>query len=341
MTTRALAILAPLLFASLSLAQGPESPPLPELPAAVAAGRLTLQFRSGFWINLHHVLYAQAFARRPQDRTPDWELDLPDDLRPTWDEAVAYYAETFAAKDLLFDRDLARIDLFLSDAGSQDALPDSMHEWPELADRLQRVAPIYRVHAWPTHDAINHRHFQSLLPALNAHGPDLASALTDTFQQPWPDKPIIVDLLIYANWAGAYTSFTRESGHIRLGAPTEPVDTALASEVLWHEASHLLTGRASPIHTLIAEASEAEGIDPPKDLWHAVIFYNAGQRMIRSGIAGADYAPYADRFGLYTRAPEWSRYRDALAAHWPAYLDGSRRLDETIRAVIHDLATGQ
>ncbi len=63
------------------------------------------ELHSGFWINLHHTLYGQARASRDgrgspssasgtTKRTPNEEI--------AWDNAVAYYAENFVDKDLLF-----------------------------------------------------------------------------------------------------------------------------------------------------------------------------------------------------------------------------------------------
>src|SRR5262245_1791597 len=68
-----------------------------------------LELHSAFWLNLHHVLYAEAWARRgPEVRSPAGRLpaalalaELADDERVAWDRAVAYYDRAIAAMDLL------------------------------------------------------------------------------------------------------------------------------------------------------------------------------------------------------------------------------------------------
>ena len=72
-------------------------------------------FHSGFWINLHHFLYRQALLSQLQKGPRSLALTRADTdelqhLSPTerepWNAAVAYYAGSFAKRDLLFDEGL-------------------------------------------------------------------------------------------------------------------------------------------------------------------------------------------------------------------------------------------
>jgi hypothetical protein len=83
------------------------------------------ELHSGFWINLHHMLYGQARASRDgrglpsvaagtTRRTPNEEL--------AWDNAVAYYAANYVDKDLLFSTELILLKNQLGDFEQCDEL---------------------------------------------------------------------------------------------------------------------------------------------------------------------------------------------------------------------------
>jgi len=84
------------------------------LPAAAQPATQVhqLRFHSDLLMNLHHTLYAAAWARRPEGRTPRALAGaLPGPLkedgmsleeRKAWTAAIDYYDSRLAAKDLLF-----------------------------------------------------------------------------------------------------------------------------------------------------------------------------------------------------------------------------------------------
>src|SRR4026209_145977 len=65
---------------------------------------------SAFWPNLHHVLWAEAWARRPSSEEKA-AGSFPEPLaanltaaeRRAWDAAVSYYDDEIADRDLLFE----------------------------------------------------------------------------------------------------------------------------------------------------------------------------------------------------------------------------------------------
>src|SRR5437879_10564874 len=81
------------------------------------------ELHSGFWINLHHALYHEArqqISAAPPDKngkTSGPALHTAPDAKPVltpaeqhiWDDAVAYYVSTYAAKALLFSSDLVQL----------------------------------------------------------------------------------------------------------------------------------------------------------------------------------------------------------------------------------------
>ena len=58
-------------------------------------------------------------------------------------------------------------------------------------------------------------------------------------------------------------------------------------------------------------------------LWHAIQFHTVGEatREVLAA-AGVDYQSYAERAGLFERAPGWSVYVPLLSEHWQAWIDG-------------------
>src|SRR6185312_17101703 len=74
-------------------------------------------FRNGFWINLHHYLYAQALATSDtvkgrlklsaEDAISNAPCKaIPEAQRAVWEKAFEYYRKNYTAKDWLFDDDM-------------------------------------------------------------------------------------------------------------------------------------------------------------------------------------------------------------------------------------------
>ena len=280
-------------------------------------------FRVGFWINLHHFLYSQAEgAQRGRPLASEDEA---------WAAAVEHYGEHWIGRDLLFDEGMRAIDFSLSEAGDREDLADVELEG-ELAFVLESVAPLYRAAHWPEHRSAHESWRDAIQPVLAEHLRPVAERLSGWFQSPWPVQPARVDLLVYANWAGAYTS--DEPDHLRIGTLV-PRRSELpeAFEVLVHEASHLAI---HGIRVRIDELCAERGRRAPRALWHAILFFTVGEAVLESDLTDDDYRPYAYAHGLAT-GPMAAEYR-ALEAHWPAYLAGEAELDETLVAVLEAMS---
>ena len=65
------------------------------------------------------------------------------------------------------------------------------------------------------------------------------------------------------------------------------------------------------------------------DLWHAVLFYTAGE-MVRRHLDG--YTPCAVKNGLYERA--WQGVPEILEADWKPYLEGKVDLPTAVRRLV-------
>jgi hypothetical protein len=213
---------------------------------------------------------------------------------------------------------------------------------PEERKAWSQALAFYRASIAP-HDVFerNMMHIDYTLADLEgAAAPSrapLAPELAAAYRAPWPSRPILVDVVSYANWAGGYTA---------IGDPMHTVITSAdagyqgfaALEMLFHEASHaLLDGRTDPVTRAIERECRAQGKAPPRNLTHAVIFYTAGEiaRRTLADVGVAGYVPVVERNGLWARA--WPRYKDPIERFWLPYLDGKASFDAAIAQIVGTL----
>src|SRR6185369_4793098 len=119
--------------------------------------------------------------------------------------ALSYYGAALAHRDLLMDRGMEAIKNELEDSENSPDLKDAALT-PELKSILLTAAPIYRKHWWPRHERANRDWITALNPLVGRYGNSLITALAKIYEVPWPEQPLRVDVVAYANWAGAYTT---------------------------------------------------------------------------------------------------------------------------------------
>jgi hypothetical protein len=320
------------------------------------------EFHSGFWLNLHHMLYQQAKALRDPSEHPTPGkyahslLDLASDphppLTPTeqraWQDAVNFYAANYADHDLLFSNDLVILKNQLGDFEDCDDLSGTKKKTcnaglpPDITHVLESAGAVYRAHYWPTHDRANRQWIALIAPLIRQQGVGISERLAAAYQTKWPKPKIRVDVSAYANWAGAYTTLDPLRVTISSLDPRNQ-DTA-ALEVLFHEASH---GIAEPVEQAIARECRQRDKAIPRDLWHALVSYTTGELIHTSMVAdnspipvddavpGGGATPYAVREGLYARG--WDDYLTLLTRFWQPYLDGHASFDDAIARMVSSL----
>ncbi|HZV89811.1 MAG TPA: hypothetical protein VFF95_19840 [Candidatus Binatus sp.] len=261
------------------------------------------EFHSGFWINLHHMLYYEAKLRETPPTIPQKDAstvqsklktmkDSATPLTPTeraaWDSSVAYYAANFANKDLLFNNDLLLLKNQLGDFEDCDELSGTRKKTCDaglpgkLTQVLQAAAPVFRAHLWPDQDRANRRWVARVAPLVEEQGVGISQRLADIYQTKWPKEKIRVDVTAYAYPSGAYTTLDPLRVTISSTDPRNQGDEAF--EVLFHEASH---GIAEPVQSAIVRECRQRDKAIPRDLWHALIFYTTGE-VIRPLLTPAD-----------------------------------------------------
>ena len=314
-----------------------------EVIDSAAAADSLFRFHSRFWPNLHHFAYEQALltADPPRTRGSTGQIASMDELSSTeaaaWSAALAFYRDSLIDRDLLFDDDLIELDWILG------ALPDDANEElllgagvPDpLSAVLSAAAPVYRHYWWSEHDAANRRWIERHEGLVIHYGDELSVQLAGAYQAAWPSEVIDVDVLTYANWAGAYTS--RDPAHIRISSSLEGHREWGGLESIYHEASHTMVGgRRGAVAAAIRQAAEEAGVERPGWLWHAIIFYTTGE-LVRRALqkdTAVFFVPYAIRVGLWQRDEERQAEFAALQEHWQPYLDDEVDFESAIAAVV-------
>jgi hypothetical protein len=275
------------------------------LPAATSiswAGTPPFRFRSDFWVNLHHFVRAEA-RRRMQDAPR---------LLPELDDAVLRAYDRHARANLVFDQELI-------------ALKSALVEGAAPSQTLQSAAGVYRDKIWPAQDRENKAWIERMAPLALRHRNRFLKQLAKAFQAKWPAGPILIDVCPDSGPTLAYTTGRPKgtSGHVIID-PRRASEPAVAFEILFHEASHVVDDQ---LIAALNRASERLGRKPPEDLWHAVIFHTAGYfaTQVRPTITPA---PYARRFRLQ------EQYWASLDAHWQPWLEGKASFTSSLEGLI-------
>jgi len=319
---------------SVSSALAAQSGTASKLVAEVA----NVHFYSDELMNLHHTLYAAAWARRPQAgtlRALAGTLPAPLDgpltaaERTVWEAAIDYYDKQIASRDLLFGRGMEALKTALvaghlaSEAVGKD-----------LRTVLESAAPIYRRYFWPAHDRANRTWITATADRMNAIAPGTIDKLEKLYGVKWFSSPVRADVVWVGNRQGAYTTDGPPAHATISSGDTSNVDWT-AIEIVFHEFSHVLI---LPIQNALARAL-GDRIREHSVLWHVVQFYLTGvavQQVLK--VRGIDYTPYLYSSGLFDRA--WGRYRRAVEENWAPYVQGRTTLDEAISRTVEMLNKG-
>lgn len=283
------------------------------------------------WLSLHHFLYTVARARSGQPAAVESLADTVGlgvrsvDERRAWNDALDYYTAELAGRDALFDTLMVAIKNRLAALEDTPSLRgvglDARH-----AAALEEAAPVYRAVWWPRHDAANRAWIASMLPLLARYGDTLASGLLRAFAAPWPKPLLRVDVVPYANWAGAYT--TAEPPHVTMFSMNGGYTGVRGLEMLFHEASHAV---ADSLVTALRDIAAASGKPAPFGVLHPIIFFTAGELTRR---AVGEYTPFAESAGFWQSGHRMASYLPIIQQYWVPHLDGRSSLRDAVRAII-------
>src|ERR1700693_2503855 len=137
----------------------------------------SLEFHSGFWVNLQHFLYLQARVRNdPAGGAPKAyatstvTAGMTPAEQKTWNNAVAVYAQDWSSRDLLHSGVMPLINNRLAELENcpeitgKSASQCTSGLQSGLAAALIEAAPIYRARWWPEQDRENRAWIEALAP---------------------------------------------------------------------------------------------------------------------------------------------------------------------------------
>ena len=285
-------------------------------------------------LNLHHTLYAAAWAGRTQGRPLSQKLPHPltapftPEERVVWDQAVQYYDAQIASRDLLSGRGMENIKSALVSGNLDNPAIEK-----QLRATLEAARPVFHRYFWPEQDRTNRAWIASITERVKTIAPEVIPRLEKTYEAKWFSTPVRADAVWVGNWAGAYTTVNPPHSTI---SSTDPVDQDWSgAETVFHELSHVLVRTLwRKLGAALGEAEKQHG-----DLWHAIQFYLVGA-VVREALAGRkiDYNPTVYALGLYERGT-WAAYRKPIEEIWGPYLQGRYSMDEAIARTVNAVAT--
>jgi hypothetical protein len=282
-------------------------------------------FHSNPWLNLHHFVRLAARGGAAGEFDP---AALSGEDRTRWMAGVEFY-RPYAQRDLLFDDGMVAINDALHGAEGKATL-DGVAIYADLKATLERLMPIYRKYWWADHDRSNREWIAAAQPLIDRHGMAIRQALTRTYGVSWPPQPIDVDLSVTAGPNGAYSSSTPP--HVTLSSTDPSYRGYHALEMVFHESSHTL-GLYPGLIQGLTRAAEEQHVTIPRQLWHAVLFFTAGELTRRELLAhGIEYLEYADA-GLYKNLCG-AGCREKIVEHWTPHLHGKRSMPDALAALV-------
>jgi hypothetical protein len=318
-------------------------------PAGLCAGEITrterFAFHSDLWMNLHHFLYAWATQEKSPTVPRPHRRPMPDKAHPPalapdeqalWDRAVAFYREKLGDHSLVFS-------LELRDLKRRHWNPAYLPATPphpllnEIERTIATVRPVYEKHWWPEHDRANRAWLATIAPTVARWENRMVADLARIYGGAWPAGVIRVDVTAYTDYYGAYNT---GEPHVTIASKMDKNAHPHGVEIVFHEASHSAL-LEDPLNASVAAAAKATGKKAPRDLWHMLIFHTTGELSRRAFAAEgrADYAPYAEREGLYRPTSDWGRAKPLLDEHWrPALAQSPEDRAAALRKIITCLA---
>ena len=171
---------------------------------APLAHRVIFEFHSAFLMNLHSFLL-DAAIRKPELASYPWvEKPRGADLKALTD-AIAFYEDHYAQRNLLFDHDMTFIKKSLSVEDARRQVK-GLNLPPDLTVVLENVVPVYARCLWPEHDRSNLEWIRQVEALNKVYGADIQERIEHYMAHPFPLTPIREDIVVLTGQRnGAYT----------------------------------------------------------------------------------------------------------------------------------------
>jgi hypothetical protein len=309
-----------------------------ENPATLVATTDRFELHSNPRVSLHHFLITWAAADHgewppyalPLAERGYWRAVLDDEEERAWTAAAETYAAT-RGRSVVFDPGLMAVRDWAAGVATRESIPAS--DQP-LADAVEASLPLYRRHWWPAHDTWNRAWIESLAAALRAIENEVPRRLEAAYGGRWPAAPIPVDVVVYCNPVGAYST----GGRVTISSADPGNGMPQALELIFHEASHV-ESLQSPLTTQVQDAFRTAGGEAPERFWHDIIFFTTGTitRIVLAGQGQAGYRHYGES-GVYRRGERWAAQLPLLQQYWQPFLESASADASARRAALEAVA---
>ena len=303
-----------------------------QTPSEPVAEVANIRFYSNELLNLHHTLYAAAWAGRSEGRVLAQKLPHPltasftPEERAIWEHAVNYYDAQIADRDPLSGRGMEKIKAALVSGKLDDPAIEK-----ELRATLEAAQPVFHRYFWPEQDRVNRAWIAAMTERVQTIAPEVIPRLEKTYETKWFSTPVRADAVWVGHWGQAYTSLYPPHSVL---SSTDPVDQDWSgAELVFHEFSHVLNFK---LQGKLARAL-GDSVRQHGSLWHATQFYLTGE-VVRDVLAArkVDYTPLVYSLGLFDT--QWVAYRNVIEDAWEPYLRGSYSMDEAIAKTVKAVA---
>lgn len=260
--------------------------PVQSTPLHFSKSTTKFEFKIDYWINMHHFLYRESYMQLKTNTSllsNTLLLKLEPNEIETLSSTISFYKEEIHNKHFFYSDYMGAVASYLRNNGGNKLPEPESEDLLALIEQLNNFDEIYRKHLWDDHYLLNRKILDENLEAVIALELDVSHKLARLFSQEWQEEKIRVDVCVYG---GLNPSSERNIPYSSL----EPITIVMTSsgalnqnrghwvELLFHEASHhLVFYNDGHVTNTINSVSKDLGVQPPRGLWHAYLFYIVGK----------------------------------------------------------------
>lgn len=292
-------------------------------------------FDINYWFNMHHFLWMESFLNVEKDSTLITQM-IPAESQYKLNKAISYYKENLIKLNLRSNDYMRKFKGWITNQDLElDPVPAKFEEHVEV---LKDASVVYKDYFWSKHETTCKKVLDDNIDLIRQTEEEFAFGIMDLTRQPWQAEKIKVDITYYgtaSTWNFKHRPYTTLS-------PTHVVMTAFGDndiignwvELLFHEsAHHLIFSNFYFVGGTIEDVAEIMGIEPPRQFWHAYLFYLTGEltKQIFADNNLSYKTTYMQRRGVF------GRYYPLLDKYLKAYMQRNITLEEATSKILTEL----
>jgi hypothetical protein len=295
-------------------------------------------FQNNARLNAHLFLYNKAmgckFKKVASDSLAYYAFKdklkslTPKDI-PVINDLLLFYKDSLLSKDLLFDS-------LMRDFSDKLVKPSlTPVKWQKTAsEKLKIFMPYFTKMYWLGIEKENNAWVNANKKNIERLETIVVPELERIYETKLPEAKVVVDLVSYASWAGAY-SFDDSFCHVIFSSSHSPNQGDMGLEVLFHETSHFLVDK---VNSEIAAAAKGADVKKTINLWHNIIFYTTGVVMTKQYAAdGKTFTPYYVHMKFEEKFPDFKAAIIACKSYWDPHIEQKTTLSVAIKQVVADV----